>query len=129
MVVSEAGKRQPHPKVTAWLAGLPPSTVFVSAMTFGEVASGIARRRVGDPQFADHLERWSAAMREHYGDRTLPVTLAVAMRWGELCALLKRRDVDLLLAATALEHGLTVATRNVRHFQATGALLVNPYEI
>lgn len=129
MVLSEAEKRQPHPGVTAWLSTLPPHAVFVSAITFGEIAVGIARRRAADPRFADWLEEWSEATRKHYADRTLPVTLAVAMRWGELRATLKRRDVDLLIAATALEHALTVATRNVRHFQTTEALIVNPYEV
>lgn len=68
-------------------------------------------------------------MREPYADKTLPITLAIAMRWGELCTTLRRRDVDLLIAATAPEHSLTVATRNVRHFQTTGASFVNPYEV
>lgn len=87
------------------------------------------RRRTVDPRFADWLEEWSRAVRKRYADRTLPVTLAIAMRWGELCTVLKRRDVDLLIAATALEHGLTVATRNVRHFQATEVSFVNPYAV
>lgn len=51
-----------------------------------------------------------------------------ALRWGDLSIALKRRDLDLFIAATALEHDPTVVTRNVRHFKTTGVKLLNPYE-
>jgi predicted nucleic acid-binding protein len=58
----------------------------------------------------------------------LPVTTSVGRRWGRLSGRLGRDDIDLLIAATALEHGLTVATRNVRHFIPTGVAVENPFE-
>jgi predicted nucleic acid-binding protein len=67
-------------------------------------------------------------MRALYEERTLPVTVEVALRRGSLYTRLGRRDMDLLIAATALEHDLTIVTRNIRHFKPTGAKLPNPYE-
>ena len=57
----------------------------------------------------------------------LPVDTAVARRWGQLCARLGHGGADLLIAATALEHGLSVVTRNVRHFIPTGVTVENPF--
>jgi predicted nucleic acid-binding protein len=63
-----------------------------------------------------------------YGDRILPVDVALARRWGQLSATLGHDGADLLIAATALEHGLTVVTRNMRHFEPTGVAVLNPAE-
>ena len=62
-----------------------------------------------------------------FADRVLPVDAATARRWGRLSAALGNRDADLLIAATALEHGLTVVTRNVKHFEPTGAPVLDPF--
>ncbi|WP_152044820.1 type II toxin-antitoxin system VapC family toxin [Aureimonas psammosilenae] len=128
MVLSERGKRRPHEAVSAWLDGTAKGKAYVSVRTFGEIAAGIAKKRVSDPVFATRLQAWASDAQADLGDRTLPVTMAIALRWGELATRLNRRDPDLLIAATALEHDLTVATRNVRHFEPTGAKLFNPYE-
>ena len=61
-----------------------------------------------------------------YGDRILPVDAPTARRWGRLSGDLGHEGTDLLIAATALEHGLTVVTRNVRHFEPTGAQVLDP---
>lgn len=127
MVISEQGKRVVNPDVTAWLARVPASQLFVSVITLGEIAAGIEAQRNVDPAFSERLEQWARGMRDAYVERTLPVDTAVALRWGELYTRLKRRDTDLLIAATALEHDLTVVTRNSRHFEPTGVKLLNPY--
>ena len=63
-----------------------------------------------------------------YGDRLLPVDVGVARRWGQLSASVGHDGADLLIAATALEHGLTVVTRNLRHFQPTGVSTLTPWQ-
>ena len=62
-----------------------------------------------------------------YGDRILMVDIPTARRWGQLSATLGYAGADLLIAATALEHGLIVVTRNVRHFEPTGVEVLNPF--
>jgi predicted nucleic acid-binding protein len=62
-----------------------------------------------------------------YSDRLLPVDVGVARRWGQLSASIGHDGADLLIAATALEHGLTVVTRNLSHFQPTGVSTLNPW--
>lgn len=128
MVVSERGKRLPNTNVINWLDGIDSNRLFVSVISFGEIASGVERKRATEPVFSERLNLWSAETRRTFADRTLPITTAVALRWGWLIVSLKRKDLDLFIAATALEHDLTVVTRNVRHFEATGAKIFNPYE-
>ena len=65
--------------------------------------------------------------RRLHGRRVLPVDLATARRWGQLSADLGHDGADLLIAATALEHGLTVVTRNLRHFRPTGVATLDPW--
>lgn len=128
MVLSESGKRAPDRRVLAWQEMVAADTLFVSVITLGEIEAGIVRQRAIDPDFAGRLDRWASGLQEAFAARTIPVTIAVALRWGELYTRLKRRDTDLLIAATALEHDLTVVTRNIRHFEPTGAKTLDPYE-
>ncbi len=127
MVVSEGFKLRPSPTVVPWLNRTEPASLFVSVLTFGEIEAGIEKKRRSDGAF-DRLEEWLEGTRIRYEDRTLPITTSIAMRWGRLHMSLQRKDPDLLIAATALEHDLAVVTRNVRHFEPTGVKLLNPYE-
>lgn len=129
MVLSELGKRNPTPQVAGWLDEAPTESLHASVVSFGEIAMGIEMKRASDPAFCDYLDQWSSEARLTFAERTMPVTTQVALRWGRLAMQLRRRDMDLLIAATALEHDLTVVTRNVRHFEPTGAKLLNPYEL
>jgi predicted nucleic acid-binding protein len=74
------------------------------------------------------LGSWLEQLILSHADRILPVDIAVARRWGQLSARLGHAGTDLLIAATALEHGLIVVTRNVRRFAPTGALVEDPFQ-
>lgn len=125
VVLSELRKRSPQPEVVGWLRAQRPDELFVSVLTVGEIERGIAK--VAEPVFARSLNRWLDDLLAFYGDRVLPVTPLIARRWGRLSSHLNHDGADLLIAATALCHGLTVATRNVRHFAPTGVSVVNPF--
>ena len=62
-----------------------------------------------------------------YEQRILPLSVNIARRWGQLSAEIGNSSADLMIAATAIEHNLIVATRNTRHFDATKVSLINPY--
>jgi len=128
VVFSELHKRRRHPGFVQWLIDKSEEAFFLSAISIGEIESGIENRRLRDPPFADALRSWLDRSIGIYADRILPVTMDVGRRWGRLSARVGHDGVDLLIAATALEHGLTVATRNVRHFTPTGVAVENPFE-
>lgn len=128
VVLSELRRRDRNPNVVRWLAGASADDVFLSAVTIGEIERGIVRQRAKDAAFAEALGSWLDRTIQVYADRILPVDTPVARRWGSLSARIGNDGADLLIAATALEHGLTVVTRNVRHFEPTGVALIDPFE-
>lgn len=74
------------------------------------------------------IARLPAASTPASGDQILPLTPDIARRWGRLSAQIGNNGIDLAIAATAMEHGLTIVTRNVSDFVTTGAALVDPFE-
>jgi predicted nucleic acid-binding protein len=81
-----------------------------------------------DPAFSENLATWLDMMLRAYEGRILPIDVAIARRWGRLSDRIGNKGLDLAIAATALEHGLTVATRNVSHFVPTSVPVINPFE-
>lgn len=126
-----SGTRRPdkiNPTLEKWLRSLSPNEVFISAMTIGEIEKGIAKQQAIDPDFASDLQTWLDELLTYHADRIIPVTTNIARRWGNFNQQPGNSNVDILIAATALEHGLTIATRNIKHFSGTGAKLINPFD-
>lgn len=125
-IISELRKRKPHGAVVAWIQSIPEEALYVSAVTLGEIQSGIEITRDQDEAKADEIEQWldELARTGNIIDTSAPIF----RRWAQLMH--RRADhhlEDALIAATALVHGLTVATRNVRDFKPFGVDLVNPF--
>jgi len=126
-VLSEMRKARPHGGALAWMQRQPPSSLFIAAATIGEIQAGIERSRRPNPAKAIEIEDWLDRFAE--GDHILPANAAVFRTWARL---MQGRSPDLtmdaMIAATAQVHRLTVATRNVRDFEALGVAVVNPFE-
>jgi toxin FitB len=127
MVLSALRKRERDPGLVAWLASVPDSGLFLSVITIGEVEKGIAAVSGRDPDFAHRLAAWLETVLRAFAPRILPIDLKTAQRWGRLAAAQGHAGADLLIAATALEHGLSVVTRNRRHFEGTGVAIIDPF--
>lgn len=127
MVISELRKRTPDQNVVTWLSVAPEKSLFISVVTISEIQRGIALQRSKDQPFAERLQCWLDEMMRNYGDRVLPVTPEIACRWGELSALVGHDGADVMIAATALQHGLSVVTRNESHFSAFSVPVLNPF--
>ena len=127
MVLSALRQRQRDPNLVAWLQAVPESALFLSVVTLGEVEKGIANVAPRDPAFAKRLVVWLDEVLRRFATRILPIDIATARRWGRLAAAHGHGGADLLIAATALERGLTVATANTRHFERTGVELIDPF--
>jgi hypothetical protein len=128
-ILSETRKRDPAPRVAAWIAATPPAQLHVSVLTLGEIQQGIERIRAkGDWQQAAALEGWLRGLETGFDSRVLPVTLPVASAWGSQPHGRPVPVIDALIAATARVHGMTVVTRNVQDFEQAGVLVLNPFE-
>ena len=131
-VISELVKPRPEASVTAWIEGTDESLLYLSILTLGEIRRGIAalpqsRRRAT-------LEAWlEKDLRARFEDRILVIDQEVADRWGLLTAAARNGGIvlpviDGLLAATALEHNLTLVTRDTGQIPSMGVAVFNPWE-
>jgi toxin FitB len=124
-VLSEARRRTPA--AVTWLRGVDPAALFISVITIGEIAKGIAQRARADPVAAASLEDWLDTLRRNYADRILGIEQPVSVTWGRLMAQRTRPVVDTLIAATARVHNLVLVTRNVADFADCGVDVVDPW--
>lgn len=128
-VICEPGKRRPHSKVVGWLDSLDEHECALSVLTLGEIEKGIHMLPRG-PARRNH-EKALAALRHRFAGRILPVDEPVAAKWGELTGEAERVGhplpaVDNLLGATAVVHGLTLATRDTGDI-SPGVRVFNPF--
>jgi predicted nucleic acid-binding protein len=130
-VVSELRKApsgQANPGVVAWFRRLAPHQLYVSVITIVELEVGILQLERRDASQGNRLRHWlTAQVLPAFEGRILPVDMAVGSRCAQLMVPDPQSPWDALIAATALDHNLTIITRNVRDFQATGVALHNPW--
>jgi toxin FitB len=127
-VVSELTKARPNPQVIAWLRSVPSADLFLSVITLGEIRKGIEKKRITSPQDSARIEAWFTTLVLRYRSRVLSFDAQTADQWGRLMALHPTVPVeDGQLVATALQHRLTFATRNVRHIAPTRVAFVDPF--
>ncbi len=131
-VVTECLKSKPEPAVQAWLDQNDSTATFLSVLVIGEIRQGIARI-AGTPKAAE-LESWlEQILLPRFDRRVLAIDESVARRWGEIRgkAMAHGRTppvIDSLLAATAMEHRLSVVTRNIQDFERLGVDTINPWQ-
>ncbi|QXP85265.1 type II toxin-antitoxin system VapC family toxin [Methylococcus sp. Mc7] len=123
-IISELCRPRPDPGVLAWAARV--ERLSLSVITVEEICYGLARRP------SERLRMW---MEQYFrGQTVLPVTETVARRAGELRGEfagrgISREQADMLIAATAQIHALTLVTRNTRDFEGCGIALLNPFGV
>jgi len=127
MVISELRRQRPHGAVLAWLKAVDDADLRLSAVTLGEIQAGIEMTRKQNPTRAGELEVWLDAVAASWN--VLPMDGVTFRRWAQL---MHGRSDDLIedamIAATALVHGLTVVTRNVRDFKVLGVKTLDPFK-
>ena len=129
-VLSELRRRQPDPNVVAWMQARPRQSLFLSVLTLGEIRKGL--ERVEDAARKQSLLDWlEVELPNYFVGRLLTVDAHTADRWGRLMAQAGRPlpAIDGLLAATALQHDLTLVTRNIKDFAGLEVRLINPWDV
>jgi len=126
-VVSELRKTKPHGAVLAWIETVADTSLFLSAVTLGEIQAGIELTREQDIPKAESLEAWANQLANT--QHILPMDMRGFRLWAKLMH--KKSNVlyeDAMIAATAKIYNLTVVTRNIRGFECFNVSLFNPFE-
>jgi predicted nucleic acid-binding protein len=130
-VLSEVTRPSPDPRVLKWLDGLDEDRSYISVVSIAEIRRGVALMDEGRKREA--LAEWLARdLPQRFEQRVLLVDESVALAWGDLMGLAKRRgrglsSMDGLIAATAIAQQLTLATRNTKDFEGFGIELLDPW--
>lgn len=131
-VISELrkiGDGKADAKVVSWIEGSEASSFYLSAITILELERGILSVQRRDPLQGSRLRIWlDEHVRPQFSDRILPIDDLIATRCAHLHIPDRRNEADSLIAATALVHNLAVVTRNVRDFDGTGVVIVDPWQ-
>jgi len=131
-VPSELTRPQSDSNVENWLNAADDERLYLSVVSLGEILKGLTIRPAG--QRRDQLQAWiDETLRPWFAGRILPVSEAIAERWGVMAgeSQMKGRPLSMadgLIAATALEHDLTVVTRNVKDFALLGVRILDPWQ-
>ena len=128
-VFSESARREPDPKVVAWLREHE-AELYVSSITIGEIRRGI--ERLPDGKRKTRLQHWLQALGKIMKGRILSFNTSTAHVWGQLKAKWERSGViipslDSQIAASAQRHSLIVVTRNISDFEESGVKTFNPF--
>ena len=128
-VISETRAKKPDAAVIEWLSRQPPETLYLSAISIGEIKNGICM--LGDTKKARALAEWLNELQATFSPRVLSVNATVAECWGEILAANAksgntRPAIDALIAATAKVDNLILVTRNVRDMDGMGVKILNP---
>ena len=131
-VISELVSKQPSVRVVEWVDSLDPDDVYLSVLTIGEIIKGI--EKLPNSRRKTELQTWlKEDLLVRFRGKIIPVDTDVIMEWGILSAQVESVGkpmpaIDSLIAATAKANQLTLITRNVRDFEATGMKVLNPWE-
>ena len=126
-VLSELSRPRPSAAVTEWLRSTPPQDVATSVIVIGEILEGVLLLERKDPESALRLQRWLDEIEATH--LVLAVDEPTIREWAQMRVRLSRRHgfEDMLIAATAMAHRLTVVTRNVRDFTEFGVPVLDPW--
>ena len=132
-VISELVRPKPYRRVVNWVKAQDESSLYMSAITVGEIQRGVAKLPSSSKK--RRLAAWlEKNLLERFKGRILGIDVQVALKWGDIQASSEKRGrmlpaIDALIAASAIAYDMTIVTRNEQDMDASGAAILNPWNI
>lgn len=132
-VISELIKPEPNLNVIKWISDIDERCLYICVLTIGEIHKGI--EKLPESKKKENLHKWvNVDLKERFNNKILNIDIHTATIWGKVQAhseLVGQTlpSIDGLIACTGIAHDLTIATRNIKDMKASGASLVNPWEL
>jgi predicted nucleic acid-binding protein len=127
-VISELVKTTPNENLINWISLIDQNSLYISAISIGEIKSGIIKLKYSNAKKAIKLDSWVNELLQVYTKRILEIDLDTCLTWGELMSITKNHPIDALIAAQAINLNYCVATRNIPDFEQFRCRLINPFE-
>ncbi|MDB9308027.1 type II toxin-antitoxin system VapC family toxin [Aphanizomenon sp. CS-733/32] len=130
-LISELVAKQPNQKVLDWVDAQMPERLYLSVITIGEIAKGICK--LTPSKRKESLSTWlNETLPNRFENRILTLDVFTMVLWGNLVGQLEQNGrplpaMDSLIAAIALQHSLSLVTRNEKDFAGTGVVIINPW--
>ena len=130
-LISELVAKQPNQKVLDWVDAQMPETLYLRVITIGEIAKGICK--LTPSKRKESLTTWlNETLPNRFENRILTLDVSTMVLWGNLVGQLEQNGrplpaMDSLIVAIALQHSLSLVTRNEKDFAGTGVLIINPW--
>lgn len=136
-IISRLRKIKPdeNPSLRKWILSHPESDYYISVLTLGEIQAGISKLKKEEREKKMVLEDWLLGeLIPRFRDRTLRIDEHTVSIWGTMKGEMQAKGIllpviDSLIAATATQHNLIIATENIKDFQSTDAKLINPADL
>jgi tRNA(fMet)-specific endonuclease VapC len=130
-LISELVAKRPNVQVVNWVDGQPPESLYLSVITLGEIAKGICKLAPSNRKST--LQVWlHSTLPKRFAGRVVAIDTQTMLIWGDLVGGLEKQGrslpvIDSLIAAIALQHTLTLVTRNEDDFAGTNIVIFNPW--
>ena len=129
--ISELIKKKPNRGVVNWLEDNDEHSLFLSALTLGEIKKGISK--LPNSKKKEELGRWLLQLQKRFDDRILSIDSDVSLKWGQIQGELEQNgnsmpSIDALIACTALVHNLIIITRNAKDIKKSKVETIDPWE-
>ena len=127
-VISELVKPSPNENLIKWISFIDQGSLYISAISIGEIKSGIIKLRISNAKKANELDSWLNELLQVYTKRILEINVDTCLIWAELMNITKNHPIDALISAQAINLNYCVATRNIADFEHFKCRLINPFE-
>ena len=127
-IISELRKNQPSKEVIDWISDINSDELFISCLTIGEIKTGIIKLSSKDKVTSKALDKWLNEILQNYRENILNIDMETSLIWSELMSIDNNNAIDGLIAAQAINHRMTLVTRNMKHYNIYNIKLLNPFE-